>query len=197
MSEQAQPFYFVFNSYEEAEQYMPSFESDDAKALRQRAEDKKRREEESFQRCDTDGCVSQWCLSIGAEEDRREAELANSARLVIRPALIDVESGEIVAGCLHVNRNRFASWERVYQWKVYREIRKDDGRVFNWFWLSDFKREANFGKRGLRKVYVMAPGKMYSRAPGNNEPEERGLSGLASYSGKFAAIDYEAAGLPL
>ena len=42
------------------------------------ANDALRREEESFQRSDTDGFLSQWCLSLSAQEYRRNAEIARN-----------------------------------------------------------------------------------------------------------------------
>lgn len=190
------PFYFVFDSYDEAAAALPQFDSDRAKALRQRAEEKRRREQESFDRCDTDGFLTQWCLSIGASEDAREAEMENSGCLVIEPALMDIESGEIVAACVRIMSNRFASWQTELKWQVMRPIKKADSREFPWFWCTDYKKPGNFEKFGLRKVWVMAPGVMLSRSPGNRMPEPRGISGLGNYSGKYPYIDYQAAGLP-
>ena len=44
-------------------------------------------------------------------------------------------------------------------------------------------------------VSMVAPAKMYARYPGNHLPEQRGLSGLASYTGKSVGIDYDAIGM--
>jgi hypothetical protein len=185
-------FYFVFASYEEANAALPKFASDVAVKLRQEAVRAREREEESFQRCDTDGFLSQWALGIGAQERERQATLQDNGCLVIRPALADIETGEIVAACIHLSPSQFSPGGTDFQWKVYKK--RDQ---WNWFWCGDAKRESTFEKKGLKKVFVMAPGKMYSKGPGNHQPEARGLSGCASYHGKFADIDYEASGLPL
>jgi hypothetical protein len=186
-----EPFYFVFATYEEACEYLPKFESDAAVKLREEAKRNREREEESFQRCDTDGFLSQWALGIGAQEREREAELADAGYMVVRPALMDIESGEIVAACVHISKSKFHYGEE-FQWKVYRK----NGQ-WNWFWCGLAKRESTYTKKGLRKVYVLAPGTMYSRSPGDNRPEGRGLSGAANYTGKHPDIDYKASGLPL
>lgn len=183
-----EPFYFVFATYEEAIEHLPKFNSDEGVALRQHAEDSRRREEESFQRSDTDGCVSQWCHSITAQEKVREAELRDSGSMIVRPALVDIESGQVVAACVHILQSKF-HYGSDYVWKVHRNGRTE--------WVGDAKRESTFTKKGLRKVYVLAPGAMYARGPGNHLPEPRGLGGLASYSGKYPYFDYRASGLPL
>ncbi len=185
-------FYFVFATYEEASDALPKFDSDAAMHLRANAERQRVASEESFQRSDTDGFLSQWALDIGAHQKEREAELRNHGSLVIRPALADIETGEIVAACIHISPSRFNPGGTDYQWKVYKKRDKWD-----WFWCGDAKRDSTFEKKGLKKVYVMAPAKMYSKGPGNHMPEGRGLSGCANYQGKFANIDYEASGLPL
>lgn len=191
-------FYFVFDTYEEAAVCLPQFESDQAAKLRKESDDARHRSNESWERSDTDGCVTQWCSDITAAEKLREAELANHGYLVVRPALMDIKSGEIVAACVHMMQSKF-HYGTDYLWKVYRPTGRfgNNGKEFMTEWVRDAKRESTFTKKGLRKVFVLAPGKMYSRSPGNHLPEGRGLSGLASYHGKFADIDFEASGLPM
>lgn len=183
-------FYFVFATYEEAIASLPQFESDKAVILRQEAQLSREREEESFQRCDTDGFLSQWALSIGAQEREREAALADNGYMVVRKALMDIETGQVVAACVHISKSRF-SYGDEFQWKVYRQ----NGQ-WAWSWCGVAKRESTYEKKGLRTVYVLAPGKMYSESPGDNRPVARGLSGCANYTGKYADIDYRASGLP-
>lgn len=190
-------FYFVFGTYEEAEACLPMFDSDEAIKLRAEAEEASRRSEESWARSDTDGFLSQWASDITALEKKREAELADHGRMVVRPALMDIKSGEIVAACCHTMPSKFHHGAD-HSWKVYRPTGRygNNGQEFQWEWVGDAKRASTFEKKGLRKVFVLAPGKMYSRSPGNHMPEARGLSGCANYTGKYAGIDYEASGLP-
>lgn len=187
-----EPFYFVFPTYEEARDALPEFESELAAKLRAEAEDNRRREQESFERSDTDGCVTQWCNSITAQQLEREARMANNGGLVLEPALMDVATGQILTACLTIRPKRFAAWETEYVW-VFPSRTESGRREF----VTDYKREAKFTERGLRKVWVMAPGKMLARSPRNQMPEQRGLGGLASYSGKHPYPDYDASGLPL
>jgi len=182
-------FYFVFDSYEAAAAALPSFESDKAKALRDEAARKRQAEQESFDRSDTDGCVTQWCLNIGAQECEREARLANNGGLVIEKALADAVTGEILTACITIQPNKFAPWQTEYVWIFTRNGKRE--------YVRDYKRESKFAEKGVKVVYVMAPGTMLARSPNNFTEEKRGLGGLASYSGKHAYPDYTAAGLPL
>lgn len=182
-------FYFVFPSYDDAFDALPQFESDRARELMAEAEAARQREQESFDRCDTDGCVSQWCQSITASEKQREAELANRGYLTIAPALLDEATGRIVCACMTIRSNPFATWQTQHVW-IFKRTPDAAKREY----VTDYKRESNFTKLGLRKVFLLVPAVMLPRHPGNITDEPRGLSGLASYHGKSAYIDLKAAG---
>jgi hypothetical protein len=49
-----------------------------AAEYRQEAAEHRRREQESFERSDTDGCVSQWCHSLSAREADARARIADN-----------------------------------------------------------------------------------------------------------------------
>lgn len=181
-------FYFVFPTYEEAIESLPKFKSDDSKALLERAEDHRRRSEESWERSDTDGCVTQWCNDISALDCGRAAELADQANLHVFKVLVDTQTGEVVGNTVHIFQSRF-HYGNEYKWAV---RRSDDQRAE---WVTDYKRPSGFASRNLAVAWIVAPAKLYRRHPGNHLPEQRGLSGLASYTGKTVGIDYEAAGL--
>lgn len=190
------PWYMVFDTYEEACACQPQYKSEREALLLAEAERHRRLEQESWERSDTDGCVTQWCNSIGAQEKAREVELANHGYTVVRPALLDIATGQIVAALVYIEVDRFRGYGNTYKWRVRRAnpaLTQYRGIEF----VTDYKRDANFEKLGLRKVWVLAPARMCSRSPGDMTPEPRGLGGLASYSGKHAYIDYEAAGLPI
>jgi hypothetical protein len=190
------PWYMVFDTYEEAIACQPEFKSEYEATLLEAIERHQRLEQESWERSDTDGCVTQWCNSISAQEKQREIGLANAGYTVVRPALLDIATGKIVAACVHVELDRFAGYGTTYKWHVRRS--NPMSRQYRGIeYVTDYKRDANYEKLGLRKVWVLAPGRMAARCPGDHTPEPRGLSGLASYSGKHAYIDYEASGLPL
>lgn len=180
--------YFVFKTYEEAQAALPQFESDIAVAMREKAADAIRREQESFDRCDTDGCVTQWLLSCSAGDYAREAEIANNGGLHIFKVLLDAQTGEVVGNTVHVFQSRF-HYGNEYKWAV----RRNDSQKAEW--ITDYKRESGFAKKDLLVAWMLAPAKLYARSPGNHLPEPRGLSGLASYHGKTLGIDYDAAGL--
>lgn len=63
--------------------------SNDAAALRAMAEDRRRRSQESFERCDTDGFLSQWASDITARMFDLQAEVADSNGLWIFAGLYD------------------------------------------------------------------------------------------------------------
>jgi len=184
----SQPFYFVFPSYEEAAQALPQFESEEAKSLREKAEEQRRRSDESWERSDTDGCVSQWCQDITARDYTYAAELSNQGNLDIFKVLVDTETGQVVANTIHVFQSRFHHGNE-HKWAV----RRNGAEKAEW--VTDYKRPAGFASRNLAVAWMLAPAKLYARRPGNHLPEQRGLSGLASYRGKSMDIDYEAAGL--
>lgn len=181
-------FYFVFANYDEALQALPHFESQESQRMREVAAENRRRSEESFQRCDTDGCVSQWCQDITARDYDCAAELSDKGNLGVFKVLVDIETGEVVANTIHIFQSRF-HYGNEYKWAVRRQGQEKAQ------WVSDYKRESNFAAKGLKVAYIIAPAKMYARLPGNHLPEQRGLSGLASYHGKSVGIDYDAAGL--
>jgi hypothetical protein len=178
--------YFVFNTYEEACDCRPEFDSELAARRREMAEHYSKRSEESWERSDTDGCVTQWCLDISARDANNEAGLADNGGMSVFKVLLDASTGEVVGSTVHIFQSRF-HYGNEYKWAVRRNGKTE--------WVTDYKRESGFAAKGLRVGWILAPGKYYSRRPGNHLPEQRGLSGLASYSGKSLGIDYDAAGL--
>lgn len=84
----------------------------EAAALRAEAQENLRREEESFQRSDTDGFLTQWALSIGATKRRRQAELLDHGGTAQFPVL--VYEGEVVATKVY----KFADTHRPDQWNA-------------------------------------------------------------------------------
>lgn len=181
-------FYFVFPTYEEAREALPKFDSPASQKLREQSEDCARRSVESFERSDTDGFVSQWCNDTLSRDYARAAELADQANLSVFKVLVDAQTGELVANTIHIFESRF-HYGNEYKWAV---RRAGDQKAQ---WVTDYKRESSFAAKGLRTAWMIAPAKLYGRAPGNHLPEQRGMSGLASYHGKSMDIDYEAAGL--
>lgn len=181
-------FYFVFASPEEASAALPRFDSEESRRMRQQAEQARERKEESFQRCDTDGFVSQWCHGITARDADEAARLADQGNLDVFPVLVDSATGELVATTIHTFQSRF-SYGNEYKWAV-RRAGAEKAQ-----WVTDYKRDSGFASKGLQKAWMVAPAKLYARLPGNHLPEPRGMAGLASYHGKSVGIDYDAIGL--
>lgn len=181
-------FYFVFPTYEEAIEALPKFDSPDSQSLRQHSEECARRSVESFERSDTDGCVSQWCNDTLARDYDRAAKLADQANMEVFKVLVDSQTGEVVGNTIHVFQSRFHRGSE-YKWAV----RRNGAEKAEW--VTDYKRDSGFAAKGLVVAWMVAPAKLYSRCPGNHLLEQRGISGLASYHGKSVGIDYEAAGL--
>lgn len=181
-------FYMVFPSSEEAYAALPQFDSDASKRLREQAAEWRRREQESFDRCDTDGSVSQWCSAISARDADHAAELADHGNLSVFKVLVDSSTGEVVGNTIHVFQSRY-HYGSEYKWAV----RRNGAEKAQW--VTDYKRESGFAAKGLTVAWMVAPAKLYSRDPGNHLPEQRGFSGLSSYHGQSVGIDYDAAGL--
>jgi hypothetical protein len=100
--------------------------------LEEKAEDSRRRAEESFQRCDTDGFLSQWALNIGADLDREKANLLRDGGHAQFPVLCD-EAGNVLAHKVYKFADRFApdQWNAptVKKWRLPDdEIAKRGGR---------------------------------------------------------------------
>lgn len=184
--------YFLFNTREEAEACLPKYASDAGVSLRQAASVQIDRAAESFDKHDTDGCVSQWCSNIAADDCRQQAALADQGNLSVFPALVDATTGELVASTVFHFNNKFdPAGGSVAKWAV----RRDGSDKVEW--VTPYQREANYAKRNLAQVWMLAPATLYARHPGNRTSGSRstGLAGLASYRGKSVGIDYDAAGL--
>lgn len=191
------PFYFVFPTEDEAYAARPQFESEVGNIERKRALDYERRERESFDRCDTDGFLSQWAMTCGQRDSEARAKIADNAGLIVRPCLIDVATGEVVAVCVHVFPSRYQYNARDFAWKVHRS----PGIGNSCEWVRDYKRESGFAQRGLRKAYMLAPGKFYrtrtTRASDCRRVRRRtllALSDLASAIDETVADRYAAKG---
>lgn len=65
--------------------------------LREQARQKDRDAIESFERCDTDGFISQWSSGLTAERLRREAQLLEDGGLAEFPALFDLDGNYVPA----------------------------------------------------------------------------------------------------
>ncbi len=76
-----------------------------------------RQQEESFDRCDTDGFLSQWASQIGAEKDRKDIAILKNGGCATFPVLCDAD-GEVVATKIYVFENTFAGYGYTESWRV-------------------------------------------------------------------------------
>ena len=138
--------------------------------LRAQAAENDRRAQESWERSDTDGFLSQWASGITARLQRRQAEILENGGKADFPALFDAETGELVPAKLVETRYGLA-WG----------ILADDNprsRFVAWFNESSARKGATRLRNDRRKGYtvgrVLAPAKAEIMGSGT------GLAGAAS-----------------
>ena len=140
-----------------------------ASALREQAARQDRAAAESFDRCDTDGFLSQWASGLTAQKLRLEAEIVENGGKAEFPALFDAD-GNLVPAKLVDTRYGLA-WCLIDENNVH-------GPALGWFHSSkhrdDAKRIAANLRKGFRLGRVMAPARADIGGSG------KGLAGAAS-----------------
>jgi hypothetical protein len=140
-----------------------------AQSLRALAAEHARRSQESFDRSDTDGFLSQWASDLTARQYRLAADLAEAGDRAEFPALFDLD-GNLVAAKLITTRYGTA-------WAL---LESDDpnSRFIGWVNRSYAQkaatRNANMARKGYSEGTVLAPAKADIMGSGT------GLSGAAS-----------------
>lgn len=86
--------------------------------LETEAKDAKRREEESFERCDTDGFLSQWANSMTASLNRRKIEILKNGGYARFDVLVHAETGWVIATKDYYFPNKFKPWTENHVWRV-------------------------------------------------------------------------------
>lgn len=120
--------------------------------LREQAAAHDRKAHESFERCDTDGFMSQWADGLTAGKLRLQAQIAENGGRATHPALFDLE-GNLVPAKLVDGRYGL----------VWGLLEDDDphGRFVGWFNPSQARRPGvarrNDAKKGYYIGYVLAP----------------------------------------
>ncbi len=147
-------------------------------------------ERESFQRCDTDGFVSQWCHTLNGRENDMKSKVERTGGASIFRGVIDIETGELVATKVYEFFNKFAGYGYVTKFRVVR-----NGKVE---WISDvYQRTSSYTKKGLKEVWVVAPAYVKTSHTGYFSTVReipRGFSGLGEVSA-MTFLDYGRAGL--
>lgn len=85
--------------------------------LEESAKRQMEQKEESFQRSDTDGFLSQWASGIGAEKDRASIRILKNGGCAPFRVLCDAE-GNVIATKEYVFANTFAGYGVTRSWKV-------------------------------------------------------------------------------
>jgi hypothetical protein len=134
--------------------------TDEATRLREEAAQHERDAHESFERCDTDGFVSQWASGINAQLKAAQASLVEAGGVATFPALVDAETGEWVPSKL-INGKYGTSWAIL-----------DEHGKFTGKFVSAFPaRESTMLRKGYRETEGLWPAN--ARLAGSG----RGLSG--------------------
>lgn len=137
-----------------------------AEALREEATRLDKAVDESFQRCDTDGFLSQWALGLNAEKCRMQAKLEDNGGVWEFPALLDLEGNRVRAKLIRVYCKFTYGYKSVWM------ILDENGRSMGL--INAFpKRESTLAKKGFKEGREMAPAKADIQGSGY------GLSGSA------------------
>lgn len=130
-----------------------------ASTLRAEAAQHEQDKADSFERCDTDGFLSQWASGCTAALKRVQAGILERDGFCEFPALFDLDGNPIPAklidGQYGMSWGIFESWEAL----------NDKGRVIRWVGAFP-KRESTLTKKNCTEGRVMAQG--WAALSGNN-----------------------------
>ena len=122
-----------------------------AEQLEARAAECSRRSQESFERCDTDGFLSQWAGDINAELYRIQAMLTKEGRVREFPALFDLQGRRVRAKVISVESKFHYGRDTVWAFC-------DENDRFTGKFLKAFPaREATMTRKGFHEGHEMAP----------------------------------------
>lgn len=136
-----------------------------------------RKAEESFERCDTDGFVSQWASDYMGRGYTLAAQVAEAGGTWTFPALLDLTGAMVPARVIRTHYGErwgvFGSWE---------ECSRQGGTVLEWLpvlwgsWESSSQGRArkNLERKGYRQGLVELPGIVVAFSSGT------GLAGAAT-----------------
>lgn len=156
--------YAVYERGNSSARHTGTLEFCNAEALREEAAANEQDAADSFDRCDTDGFVSQWASQQMAGLHRAQADIAeHGGRWTFERVMLETTDGEPVADARQVQTRYGRRWrvDSADAWLPFRPAR-----------------ESTLGKRGYREVVVeeIAPARAIHWSP----PGARGLSGATS-----------------
>jgi hypothetical protein len=137
--------------------------------------------EESFERCDTDGFLSQWAEGLASDKYRMEAEIARNGGLACFEVLVNAATGELVSTKLFRFPNRFAHWKTTSTWLV--------SNMPGVKWVTNFVNRNQFSKKGLELRFAPLPAFVSYSDPLNRCPEPKGL-GMAHAVRPMILVDH-------
>ncbi|QBZ72150.1 hypothetical protein SEA_KRADAL_264 [Streptomyces phage Kradal] len=127
-----------------------------AAELREIAKGNDREAADSFDRCDTDGFLSQWASGITAEKYRLRADVAENGGMWSFPALFDLEGNLVPAREVHGQYGVF--------WSLLDAEGNRTGKTFNESRAQNDKvRVRNDAKKGYYVGAVLAPAYVVTR----------------------------------
>ena len=148
----------------------------EAKELRDSARRARINAEESFQRCDTDGFLSQWASQIGAQKDEANARLLEEAGGYAQFSVL-VYNGEVVADKIYEFANKFRPdyWNNPidYKWRLPNELAEKLGRK----WIPEGSKSKVQKALGLHEEQRWFPAKAIITT---GHRKSTGLSGAAN-----------------
>lgn len=141
--------------------------------------------EESFQRCDTDGFLSQWALSEGINRDLKQIQILRNGGHVRVRVLCDAE-GNVVSHFTRLFPAFNAPWRTNRVWDLGQAAKLAGQRR----WIPAGERSRVQKQMGLHEEFRWVPGYARITAPEG----ARGLGGCASvYVGEFRSDTHQEA----
>lgn len=150
----------VYPTFEEAEAALPKSNAGDK--LRLQAQKHREDAQDSFDRCDTDGFLSQWASGINSRLNDAKADLLDREGLTVVDVLVDIFTDRVV-GVKTVHTKYGEAFP----------VTRDDKTV----WVSAYyAKPETYTKKGVRKAY------MHCYADAQTVGGGRGLGGCAGVS---------------
>lgn len=139
-----------------------------------------RRRQESWERSDTDGFLSQWAHGMTDELNRRKAEILRDGGCSLFRCLIDAKTGEVLADRVHSFPNRDFPWQVDRRWRLPEGRAAAAGRR----WVPVGERSRVQRSLGLVEAWQWLPA--YAKLTVPAGARSTGLSGCANaYVGTF------------
>jgi hypothetical protein len=128
----------VYNTYEDAESARPK--TNDGDKYRLSSSKHHQNAQDSFDHCDTDGFVSQYCSGLNGQLDHWKALLADRGGMVVVPVIIDLATDQIIG-------------VRTVDGKFGTSIPcQKDGKTL---WIKPYaKRESTYTNKGVRQAFM-------------------------------------------